>query len=298
MKLSVVFPVHNQHALSEAVIDLARANLSGDNEVEFIIIDNASKEPFHYFGAALEKGSLETKVVRYTKNVGVYPIFWEALKHCTGDVVAVFHSDLFVAEAGWDTRVLEAFESHPKLGLLGFIGSNEIDGSGGRGLGTSSNFLGGRYEHKMMDGQRASWQGSPAEVHGRRETGYMNAAVVDGCAMIFRRSVLESISQRENFPPHHFYDRLLSSEVLEKGFEVGVLGIGFDHISGQTVNQEDSYHIMAAEWWKEHAAFTIDREVVQHSEGQVNWDATLYREAERQWLGEYRDTKHLVPTIV
>lgn len=310
MRLSVIFPVHNQHPLAQAAIDVAVHNLSGETDVEIIVLDNASMPSWGHYGPngarlpipseaqmAAESGEIPMtvapktctiKAFRKDKNIGVYPTFWWGLSVATGDVLAFLHSDLMVAEKGWDKRVLEAFEADSTLGMVGFIGSNEIDGAGGRGLGTCSNFMGQTYKSSSKDGVK-EWTGSPAEPHGRRMTGLEPAMVEDGCAMIFRRSCLEAISQRADFPPHHFYDRLLSCEVREKGYWMATLGIGCDHISGQTVNQEASYGDMAREWCEAHG-LTM--------EGSHNWDNVVYREAERQWLKEYRDEKHLIPCRV
>ena len=292
-KLSVVYPVFNQHELATAAIDVAIHNLSGENDVVFVILDNGSNEEFIYANITPDHvfGKVQYLTVRYEKNMGVYPTFWEGLKHATGDVVAFFHSDLMVAEKGWDKRVLEAFEGDSGLGLVGFIGSNEIDYHGGRGAGTCSNFMGQTYTTRKGAGGGGviKWTGSPAEAHGRRITGLEPAAVVDGCAMIFRRSCLEAIPQRMDFPPHHFYDRLLSCETREKGFTVATLGIECDHISGQTANQESGYSDMAQEWAMAHGL---------GMDGVHNWDSVIYREAERTWLKEYRDEKRLVPCWV
>lgn len=295
MKLSLVFPVLNQFSLATEAITLAVQQLSGDNEVELLILDNGSDTPYEIpeaFKELIEKplGGM-VQINHYPVNMGVYPTFWEALdagpiEYGKSDVLAFFHSDMIVGEKGWDKRVLEAFEANPKLGLLGFIGSNEIDGSGGRGSGTTSNFQGGKIEKYGVENPK-TWTGSPAEAHGMRNREYSKAAVVDGCAMIFRRSVLEQIAQRPEFPPHHFYDRLLSCETIEKGYEVGVLGIECDHISGQTVNQEDAYGDMARAWLLSHGA--------DPSLPIAQPDHLIYQEAERQWLTEYRDQKHMVP---
>lgn len=289
MKLAVVIPVLNQFPLAQCVIDFVANNLQ--EPADLIILDNASDKPFEYNIDHLSK-VLTKKIIRLEHNIGVYPTFWEALKYTNADVLAFFHSDLFVNELGWDKRVLSVFESHPKLGLVGFIGSNEIDSSGGRGLGTTSNFMGDTYKRHSAEGVEKSWTGSPADAHGKRNTGLSHASVVDGCSMIFRREVLEKIKQRENFPPHHFYDRMLSCETREAGYDVGVLGIGCDHISGQTVNQENSYKIMAAKWLGENN-IGLNRDPNQQF--MENPDMLIYREAERQWLYEYRDVKHLVP---
>lgn len=292
MKLAIVIPILNQFDLAATSLDYATALLGSPADV--IAIDNASDSEFKYEKKITETHEQESgvyeastiKVIRLEKNIGVYPIFWEALKHTDADIIALFHSDVILSEKNWDQRVLQAFEENPKLGLLGFIGSDEIDSSGGRGLGTISNFQGNRTERHKADGSVKSWTGSPAEAHGRRNAGLTPAAVVDGCVMIFRRQVLERIPQRPDFPLHHFYDRLLSCEVREIGDEVAVLGIAFDHISGQTVNQETAYDTAAREWAEAHG-LTM--------EGVHNWDSVLYREAEKQWLREYKNIKQLVP---
>lgn len=279
-KLCCVIPVLNQFPLAETAISYA-LHLA-ETDLDCVILDNASDIPF-------EPEMIGGKVIVLDKNIGVYPTFWEALKHTDADVLAFLHSDLIISEQGWDTRVIKAFEDNPKLGLVGFIGSNEIDVNGGRGAGTTSNFQGLKTEWHGKDGETKMWIGSPSSAHGNQNIALFKAAVVDGCAMIFRRSVLEAIKQREEFPPHHFYDRLLSCEVQELGYEVAVLGIGCDHISGQTVNQENAYSVMAKEWADRHG-LTM--------EGVHNWDSVLYREAEKQWLAEYRDIKHFIPRRV
>jgi glycosyltransferase involved in cell wall biosynthesis len=283
-KLSIVFPVLNQIPLSRTAIGLARANLSAGSNAEIIIIDNGSDTPF----APQVLPAEQEIVIRHEDTIGVYPTFWDALTVATGDIIAYLHSDLIVAEKDWDKRVLKAFEDDSKLGMIGFIGSSEIDFAGGRGYKTTSNFQGGSYYDNDGLGHVKDWQGSPAHVHGFTNAGFTYAAVVDGCAMVFRRSVLESIPQRPDFPPHHFYDRLLSCEVRERGYKVGVLGIACDHISGQTVCNELQYHYFAKRWCEEHG--------VPIPEG--NHDTALYKEAERQFLKEYRDEKPFVPSHV
>lgn len=288
MKLSIVFTVMNQHSLADYAIESAMNHLSYDGDVEVLIIDNGSDTVYQYSG--INHDDVPIKYIRHDKSIGVYPTFWDAQANgiSTGHIVAFFHSDLIICDDDWDMEIVRAFEQHPKMGLLGFIGSNEIDSAGGRGLGTTSNFMGEVYPD-VKSGR--IWKGSPAHVHGKVSNGFSNAAVVDGCAMVFRRNVLEGIAQRMGFPPHHFYDKLLSCEVREKGYTVGVLGIACDHISGQTVNQENNYQTMAEEWCR---ANLPESKFVGEA-GHWSWDMTVYAEAERQWLHEYRDQKHLIP---
>ena len=287
MKLAVVVSVLNQHELATTCIDFVQAYSSQDTDI--VIIDNASDPVFDYNITNL-KDNRNIKIIRQEKNIGVYPIFWEALKYTDADVIAYFHSDLMFCEKGWDERVLACFEMYEKLGLIGFVGSDEIDANGGRGLGTTSNFKGYKHMHQDAKGNKKEWIGSEGKLHGAVNQGFTKAAVVDGCAMIFRRKVLEQIKPRGNFPPHHFYDRVLSCEVQEAGYEVGVLGIGCDHISGQSVNGSLAYEQMAEIWAGQHG--------VRRGFGDTNWDIVLYREAERQFMEEYRDQKKFIPRKV
>ena len=241
-------------------------------EADILLIDNGSDRPLRE-----EKWLPQSvRVVRNDLNTGSYPLFAQGLKMSDGhDILAFFHSDLLVHERGWDTRVRDAFARDERLGLLGFVGSSEIDGAGGRGLGTMLNFQG-------------IGPASPAEVHGRRITDLRPAVVVDGCAMIFRRETLAGIGFRPGFPPHHFYDRLMSCQVLEQRWRIGVLGVACDHLGGETSCREPKWHALARQWTKSRGI----------SDMGARWDYAVYCEAEQQFVEEWRDRKHFFPLKV
>lgn len=287
MRLSIIIPVLNQYKLLKETLNLLAASTTGI-DTELILIDNNSDEGGQRLKDALNNIGIDWQAFRKfnnltifnnDKNTGNYPVFEQALKVALGDVLAYFHSDLFVYEQGWDSRVCAEFDKNEKLGIIGFIGSSEIDNSGGRGLGTMSNFQGR---------QVGDFKGSPASVHGAVIPDLRPAVVVDGCSMIFRRKCLIDIGFKPDFPLHHFYDRLMCCQALEKDWQVGVLGIQSDHISGQTANQEQRYHNSAKEWIQEHLGIKEAK----------NWDHELYKEAERQFLKEFRDEKHFIPVKV
>lgn len=269
MTLGVVVLVHNQFDVARECLRLL--DLHTSPETPICVVDNGSS-------SVLSRASwipARALVVRVAENFGNYPVF-SRIRPQNWDAIAYFHSDLMVDEPGWDQRVIEAMQAHD-LSLCGFVGSSEIDENGGRGGGTVSNFQG------------ALPNGSPAEAHGKRVDHIMPAAVVDGCAMIFKRSMLEAIPHRPGFPPHHFYDRLLSCEVLERGGRVAVVGIACDHWGGRTAVLEPGWHALCESWCQ-------TRGIVKPVEG--GWELGLYREAERQFLSEYRDQKGLAPCYV
>ena len=266
-----------------------------EQEVEFVILDNGSDEPMD------ELSFPGAKIVRYEESIGVYPTFNMGFIYATGDVVAFFHSDLVIWEKDWNLRVMGQFKKTSpfyKLGLMGFVGSNEIDSNGGRGGGTTSNFQGKAMTNIVIGDhveQGKTYIGSPASAHGKTNSGFTPAAVVDGCAMIISRDAWNAIGFRENFPPHHFYDRLICTQVLEAGFKIEVGGIACDHFSGQTVNREPKYQTMAYEWLKTHV--TTPNDSYKDFDPKHNYDVDIYVVAEKAWLEEYR-SKGFVPCTV
>lgn len=268
-RMVVVIGVHNGfEMLADSLGRLADATTDAD----ILLIDNGSDPPLR------DEGWLPAGVRtrRNETNLGTYPLFAQALAlDRRWDLLAVLHTDMWVHEAGWDARVREAFARDERLGLLGFVGSDEIDRAGGRGQGTMLNFTG-------------VGPASRAEDHGRRSGDLRPAAVVDGCAMIFRRRALEEVGIRPDFPPHHFYDRLLSCQMLEAGWHVAVVGIACDHLGNQTAGREPGWPALARAWAQQHG-------IAAHEAG---WDQAVYHEAERQFLSEWRDTKHFIPLRV
>lgn len=273
MKLSVIYSVLNTSEMINAVVAETMSHSVLGDDVEFFVIDNGSDEP-------VKISDSKVRVFRNDYNSGNYPIFEEGLRISKGEIIAYLHSDFIIWEDGWDERLYQHFNDQ-KVGLIGFIGSNEIGADGGRGLGTRSNFQGK---------EKGQWKGSPAKDHGSQSDKYSRVAVVDGCSMIFRRSALEKIGFREDFGLHHFYDKLMSCQMLEAEYEVGVLGIECDHFSGQTANSDITYRKTIREW-------AIKKRLAPGGLG-MDWDKFVYDYSENYWLSEYRDKKHFIPLSV
>ena len=279
MKLSIVIPVHNAHDVTWDSLD--RLNRYSVTSPVVIIIDNASNPSFADWlvqndHALDELQNIRVVIKELKENVGVWPTFgigYDEAMDFTYDVsdasehiIAYFHNDLWIEDAGWDDRVINGFVDDKQLGMVGFVGSNEWGANGGRGGGTMSNFQGiGR--------------GSAAEVHGKRVTDLRPALQVDGCAMIMRRSTMDEVGFFE-WPPHHFYDRIYSLRIIKAGWHVGVFGIACDHISGQTANTQSGWQDTAKAWCNAHGI----SEMTAH-----NWDYTVYNVAEQRFLTELHE---------
>lgn len=245
---------------------------------QVFLVDNASDQPYFSELTPEEIGGI-TRVLRYPLNIGGNAVFhrWITDKWFEGlgeppEFVAFFHCDLMLHEQHWDHRVIEVFEKDSKLNLIGFAGSNEIDPLGGRGAGTMLNYRGAFFE--------GIGQASPAEAHGRRMVGFEPAAVLDHMSMIFRRTELEQLTPQEgNFAPFHFYDRIMSCEVLERGGHIGVLGIDCDHFSGGTAGGSAKADTLMRNWLSANGiSYDQDRP-----------DIKIYQISERLFKQKYMD---------
>jgi GT2 family glycosyltransferase len=309
INFSIVVGVLNNWELARTAIRSMVSTLEHPEETEIIIIDNGSDVMMPEDVAEEELPIGMATGIRNEKNTGNYPLFKQGLGLAQGHIVAFLHSDVFVYQKGWDTAVRAQFAGHPELGLMGFIGSTELDNWGGRGMGTVSNMQ-GRTVNNDRVGQ---WKGSQGSVHGKVSSGMtIDGSVVDGCVMIFSKEVLARIGFKDEYPPHHFYDRLMSAQVIELGYKVGILGIEFDHVSGQTANTQQKYQDTAKEWFKARLGIDTPQQWAEHperkdwvlrgnspSKGKIpdQWDYCCYLEAEYLFLTEYRDRKHLVPLV-
>jgi len=231
---------------------------------EILVIDNGSTPPYGF----------PDRTIRYDKNIGGNAIMHRWMQDQwfarPPEFLAFLHVDVMVHESGWDHRVVEAFDADPILHLIGFVGSNEIDQLGGRGAGTMLNYRGATFA--------GIGQASPAEAHGRRMTGIEPAAVLDHMSMIFRKSELEQLTPQEgHFAPFHFYDRILSCEVLSRGGHIAVLGIDCDHFSGGTAGGSGEANELMLSWLNENGVpYDPERP-----------DIAIYLESERRFKAKY-----------
>lgn len=282
LSISIVIPVLGQHSLTKLCLNKIAENQMGD--IEVVIIDNGGD--FEIKKNELSEKITKLKIIRpSTENTGVYPTFKYGMDNTAGDIVLFIHSDLLIDDNGFDTTLRYVFAKDKNIGLLGFVGSDEINENGSRAWGTTSNFLGKTYSYN-----NETWKGLPSSFFGITYDGLTKAVVLDGCAMAINRDVWNKIGYRENRPPHHYYDRFISCQVLEIGYDIWVLGIGCDHIGGQVASKEKKYFNTAKMWCQKN-----NIEPIKDDSGNINWDITMHTEAKRLFLKEWRDEKKFIP---
>jgi len=142
----------------------------------------------------------------------------------SADLLAYFHSDLFISEEGWDQRVLKEFDD-PTVGVVGF--------GGGKRLGSPDIY---KLPYKLQQLARFDFVSNltDAPQHGRRNRNEEDIAVVDSFALIIRRSLLAKVGgwPVATYPPMHCSDLWACLMARRHGYRVRVVGISCTHKSG------------------------------------------------------------------
>lgn len=138
-------------------------------------------------------------------------------------VLCYIHSDVVIHEDRWLQRVEKELED-PRVAVVGFGGATGI---GLPNLYKEPYRIENLIRHNYASNQ-SDWQ-----VHGTRETGSKDVAVVDGFAMCVRTEFLKQIEGwtlvETNF---HCYDLWLCLLAIRHGWKVRVVGINCTHKGG------------------------------------------------------------------
>lgn len=227
--ITVVIPTIDYHYFTNKALSRAKEHAFYVNE--YIVIDNNSDIPYE---------NTWYSIIRNEENLGGIESIKQALDFAQNDIVLVMHNDVLIHEEKWDRRIIEAFEKDPHLAIAGFFGAKGIFYDGGRLL-SESNMLGKEV-------------GTNWSIHGNNQTGISPATVLDGLALVFKRSVWMNI-EIPQLALHHFYDKILPLLAISKGYHCATIGIAFDHGLPEGVhsvaNASDIYHDSARVWAKE-----------------------------------------------
>lgn len=269
-------PVVDQHHLTRELLRSIRDTVEAPDQLHVVIFDNNSDLPYAHKDWT-EDFLFPVQVARSNVNRGYYrPILDLALSATPADLVGLAHNDLRCYEKGWDRRLRECFVRDGRLGMVGFCGSNQVDERGGRGGGTMVNFRGER--------------GARTEDTGTRLTDLAPALIFDSMFMCMRQPVVSCLGVDDNIQLNHFGDRIWPMRAIEREWRVGVLGIEIDHMGGQTL-------VGTAAKIEEDSRLWCQTHNVPIPEG-MQAGTAVYLYAEKLWLDEFRDRKHLIPAAM
>jgi len=276
--ISLVIPFIDTWVVTKRCLEKVAENTTGDTEI--VLIDNGSEKSYKDEADAILK-DLNLVYVFNNKNIGVLPTFKQGLEKSSGEIVCFMHNDVLLQERGWDEKVAGVFADNERLGLAGLFGAVGVGDNGGR-IRSMSKMQGA--EWGICACHEFAWQ-----HHSEYLDGMHPATILDGVGMFFRREALEDLVNSDMFAdwraPHHFYDRIMPLKLVDKGWKVATIGIGFDHWSGATANSSTVYNDTATEWLKSQDKYEEGRPV----------DQQVYDIAEQQFFAEFR---HRLPCTV
>lgn len=264
MILGVV--VQDGHELTDRLIQSLKETVDISYPFQVVIFDNNSTEPYDSHANSWQEYPFRVSVCTSDSNVGYYaPLKLLADIFPDENLVGLAHNDMVIYEQGWNARMESCFDQDPKLALVGFCGSYEVDERGGRGGGT----------HVMFRG--APGYQSPAA--GARYPGLVASACLDSLFMTFSREGIEALQEDwANLPLAHFYDRIWPLRLVQKGYHVGTLGVECDHMGGMTTVANPRYRDDCIKW--------LNSQNIPFE----NPETEMYLEAERRYFKEFKDT--------
>lgn len=141
------------------------------------------------------------------------------------DIIAYLHSDLTIHEMDWDRRVRAEFKDE-SVGVVGFVGATRLG---------MPDLYRVPYDYRQL--ARADvWSNlSDAEVHGGRDAGTREVAVLDSCAIVVRRSLLARAGgwPVASYPDSsHCSDLWLCCMARRLGMRVRLVGVAATHTGG------------------------------------------------------------------
>lgn len=171
----------------------------------------------------------------------------------TADVIAYFHSDLYVREFGWDKRVLKEFED-PSVVLVSFFGA--------RFLGREDLY---KCEYDFRQLARADCYSNMTDWfnHGHRCEGAMDVAMVDSFSIIVRKTFLDEIGgwPVDKYFPSHCSDMYLCCQAARHKKRVRLVGVECTHLSGGV---RGDGRFSYADWQAEMGMTDADQHAANH----------------------------------
>jgi hypothetical protein len=146
-------------------------------------------------------------------------------KYSDYDVLAFLHDDTIIHDPNWLDRVLKEFED-PAVGLVGFGGALKHG---------DPDMYKKPYNYSQLGRSHFLSNMEDAEVHGKRFTDSCDVAVLDGFALIFRRSVLDKFGWGLDTPCQYIgYDYRACCLTHRHGYKIRLAGIKCAHLGGRT----------------------------------------------------------------
>ena len=256
------------HEMTRAVVDQLKESVTGDN-FKLVIFDNISQEP--YVRSEFGDAPFPIDIVMPHKNRGYYyPVKTLLEMYPKEKYISIMHNDLYIYEKGWNERLEACFEADQKLGLVGFVGSHEIDHQGGRGSGTMCYFRGDKGQDQTA---------------GVRITDLRPSLVLDSLYMAFRAEAIPDLAIDEDITLGHFYDKIWPCTLIRNNWRVATLGVEVDHLGGVSTMAVQRWYDDCKAWFEERGK----------TWGEWGPETEMYLESSKRFVNEFLE---FIPSFI
>jgi GT2 family glycosyltransferase/tetratricopeptide (TPR) repeat protein len=208
---------------------------------ELIVVDNGSTDGTAKYLQTIERhrtACIRIKVIANSENAGFAVGCNQGLAVFRGAYAVLLNNDVVVT-AGWLTRLVRAFDGHPKLGLVGPM-TNCVSGP--------QRIVQPGYDTDSLEGLSQYAQAHAGRYHAQIVANWRIA----GFCMVMRRSVIEKIGGLdERFAIGNFEDDDFCVRAHLAGFKAAVVKDAYvHHYGGRTFSgNKVNYHVrLNANW--------------------------------------------------
>lgn len=226
-KLIVGVVAIEEHDLTLTTLQITAGSTTPfPKDIQFVIVDNASKKPYKI----IKGGGLIT-VLRNKENRGAfYPLRQLYEKYPDAEVIGIMHNDCAIYEPQWDKKILEMFKKDKKLGAVGVFGWEGVDK-----YGVDFNPIGNPNEKVKQTKYRRVKKLTPA-------------ATLDSMCIFFRANLIPLLDIQEDILLRHGYDKIWALWLIKAGYKVGVSGFSFQH-KGMAAFGKPEYLATMKKWF-------------------------------------------------
>jgi GT2 family glycosyltransferase len=173
---------------------------------------------------------------------GVLQAYENGYTRSQDSLIAYVHDDVDIFDLDWCDRVVAEFDD-PTVGLVGFGGALRH--------GTPDLY---KRPYKLTNLARFGYHSNQtdAEDHGKRFTGAMDVAVLDGFVLVVRREVLDKAGGWPVDSPikFHCYDYWLCCMARRYGYRIRMVGVRCHHHGGGTSTRPEYEEWLRREFGK------------------------------------------------
>ena len=180
-------------------------------------------------------GTVDYEMVLVDNSLRKYSIFEaynKGVEIAKGEYLCFVHEDVLFHSWNWGQKLLDEFEKHKDVGMMGVVGGHVLNKVSTcwwytperRGIIRQGYIRNGKYESRLIN---FTWKNDNDKY----------VVSIDGVWMAIRKQLFAEISfDQTNYSGFHFYDMDISMQIIAAGYKIMIIDIEIEHLSEGNVN--------------------------------------------------------------